>query len=142
MARIRWASSLDVVPLARLWHDVWHHTYAQQLAPSAVQQCGIACFERRVGASLFEHDASLPVHQRHMRPTALVAENSDLRGFAVVRGGAEIDAIYVLPEEHGMQYDGFSVDSFMMLLNSNSIPKMLNGWIANSANLAESFRIF
>lgn len=103
MAAIRWACVADAKSIAALWHRTWHATYARHVGPAAAAVCGLPCFERRVGASLFEADSSLPEARRVVRPTALVAEQGveGIRGFAVVRGGAEVEHIYVAPEAHG-----------------------------------------
>jgi ribosomal protein S18 acetylase RimI-like enzyme len=95
---IRWASVADASPIALLWHRTWHATYARHVGPAAAAVCGIPCFERRVGASLYESFSS-----EVARPTTLVAEQDGegIRGFAIVRGGREIEHIYVAPEAHG-----------------------------------------
>ena len=97
---VRWAAIADAAPIAKLWHDVWHATYRRHVQKDALQLCGLPSFVRRVGVSLFERqDLSA-----RLRPTALVAEQSaqaGVCGFAIIRGGAEIEHIYVAPEAHG-----------------------------------------
>ena len=100
---IRWARAKDARSIAALWHRVWHATYSRHFTADALKLCTLNLFERRVGASLFEVDASLPIDERVIRPTALVAEGNDsaLHGFAVLRGGAELEHLYVDPALHG-----------------------------------------
>jgi GNAT superfamily N-acetyltransferase len=103
--RFRWATLADVASIASLWHRTWHQTYAQHLRhrSGVLKRCDCKWFERRVGASLYEHDGSEPEASRTVRPTALVAEHcgGGAVGFAVIGGGAEIQHIYVSHEQHG-----------------------------------------
>ena len=96
---IRWARAKDARSIAALWHRVWHATYSRHFTADALKLCTLNLFERAIGASLFEVDASLPIDERVIRPTALVAEGTDsaLHGFAVLRGGAELEHLYVDP---------------------------------------------
>ena len=98
--RFRWAAVADARAVASLWHRVWHWTYARHLQPESLKYCGVRTFERRISVSLFEHD---PAAAESVRPTALIAEDADgdAVGFAVLRGGFEIEHLYVVPELHG-----------------------------------------
>ena len=104
---IRWASSADAAKIASLWHEVWHETYSRHVPPKSLPHCGLPYFSWRGANSLFEHDSTLSADRQVARPTALVVEGGQrrqhggIRGFAVVRGGSEIEQFYVQPEARG-----------------------------------------
>lgn len=95
--RVRWATAADAPAIAKLWHRVWHWTYARHKQADQLKLCGPHTFTRRISACIFERDTTV------VRPTALIAEdyNGVALGFAVLRGGAEIEHLYVAPEHHG-----------------------------------------
>ena len=84
--------------MARIWHNAWHAAHGHLVPQHTLALCTTQAFERRAALSLFEHD---PVLQRP-RPTALLANNGgSAHGFAIIRGGAEIEHIYVCPDSQG-----------------------------------------
>ena len=105
MTRLRWASAADATSVARLWHRAWHDAHASALSTHALSLCELHTFERRVGVSLFERNPS----DDTVRPTMLVMErcndaaasSHDVVAFAVVRGGAELEHIFVDSEVRG-----------------------------------------
>ena len=100
---IRWATEDDKAAIAALWHRVWMSTYAQHMPTEVLRHLDLAFFEQRTACSLFERNASLPTASCDVRPTALMSQGArgDLSAFAVVRGGAEVEQLYVLPGAHG-----------------------------------------
>ena len=99
---IRWADAADVEAIADIWHRSWHETYGWHVPAKLAELNDLAFFECLAAASLFEHDSSQPPESRVTRPTALVAARGEdgISGFAVVRGGALLHAMYVAREAH------------------------------------------
>lgn len=103
--RVRWATTADARQIASIWHSAWHAAHGHLVPRQTLSLCTLQSFERRVGVSLLEHDPAL--HQR--RPTALIADDgstaavdgTSVRGFAVIRGGAEVEHLYVQPDAQG-----------------------------------------
>ena len=103
--RVRWATTADARQIASIWHSAWHAAHGHLVPRQTLSLCTLQSFERRVGVSLLEHDPAL--HQR--RPTALIADDGStaavdgmsVRGFAVIRGGAEVEQLYVQPDAQG-----------------------------------------